>query len=40
MDLNRPMSPHLTIYAPTLPAMTSIAQRITGNKLYYIYINN
>ncbi|XP_013136552.1 PREDICTED: succinate dehydrogenase cytochrome b560 subunit, mitochondrial-like [Papilio polytes] len=30
MDLNRPMSPHLTIYAPTLPAMTSIAQRITG----------
>ncbi|XP_068618831.1 succinate dehydrogenase cytochrome b560 subunit, mitochondrial-like [Battus philenor] len=30
MDLNRPMSPHLTIYAPTLPAMTSIVQRITG----------
>ncbi|XP_063534668.1 succinate dehydrogenase cytochrome b560 subunit, mitochondrial-like [Cydia strobilella] len=30
MRLNRPMSPHLTIYAPTLPAMTSISQRITG----------
>ncbi|XP_064076511.1 succinate dehydrogenase cytochrome b560 subunit, mitochondrial-like [Vanessa tameamea] len=30
MCLNRPMSPHLTIYAPTLPAMTSIVQRITG----------
>lgn len=30
MSLNRPMSPHLTIYAPTLPAMTSIVQRITG----------
>ncbi|XP_034839240.1 succinate dehydrogenase cytochrome b560 subunit, mitochondrial-like [Maniola hyperantus] len=30
MKLNRPMSPHLTIYAPTLPAMTSIVQRVTG----------
>ncbi|XP_059059918.1 succinate dehydrogenase cytochrome b560 subunit, mitochondrial-like [Achroia grisella] len=30
MSLKRPMSPHLTIYAPTLPAMTSITQRITG----------
>ncbi|XP_045784441.1 succinate dehydrogenase cytochrome b560 subunit, mitochondrial-like [Maniola jurtina] len=30
MKLNRPMSPHLTVYAPTLPAMTSIVQRITG----------
>ncbi|XP_039763966.1 succinate dehydrogenase cytochrome b560 subunit, mitochondrial-like [Pararge aegeria] len=30
MKLNRPMSPHLTIYAPTLPAMTSIVQRATG----------
>ncbi|XP_061714050.1 succinate dehydrogenase cytochrome b560 subunit, mitochondrial-like [Cydia pomonella] len=30
MRLNRPMSPHLTIYGPTLPAMTSISQRITG----------
>lgn len=30
MSLNRPMSPHLTIFAPTLPAMTSIVQRITG----------
>lgn len=30
MSLKRPMSPHLTVYAPTLPAMTSIAQRATG----------
>ncbi|XP_026331912.1 succinate dehydrogenase cytochrome b560 subunit, mitochondrial-like [Hyposmocoma kahamanoa] len=30
MTLKRPMSPHLTIYGPTLPAMTSITQRITG----------
>ncbi|CAH0578304.1 unnamed protein product [Chrysodeixis includens] len=30
MNLRRPMSPHLTVYAPTLPAMTSIAQRATG----------
>ncbi|CAK1588037.1 unnamed protein product [Parnassius mnemosyne] len=30
MELKRPMSPHLTIYAPTLTAMTSIVQRITG----------
>ncbi|XP_063837937.1 succinate dehydrogenase cytochrome b560 subunit, mitochondrial-like [Ostrinia nubilalis] len=30
MGLKRPMSPHLTIYAPTMPAMTSILQRITG----------
>ncbi|KAM3969020.1 uncharacterized protein ACR2FA_003237 [Aphomia sociella] len=30
MALKRPMSPHLTIYGPTVPAMTSILQRITG----------
>ncbi|KAJ8737293.1 hypothetical protein PYW07_000564 [Mythimna separata] len=30
MTLKRPMSPHVTHYAPTLPAMTSIAQRATG----------
>ncbi|VVC86288.1 unnamed protein product [Leptidea sinapis] len=30
MELKRPMSPHLTIYAPTMPAMTSILERITG----------
>ncbi|CAH4038961.1 unnamed protein product [Pieris brassicae] len=30
MDLNRPMSPHVFIYAPTEPAMTSIVERITG----------
>lgn len=30
MALKRPMSPHLDIYGPTLPAMTSIAQRATG----------
>ncbi|XP_041987161.1 succinate dehydrogenase cytochrome b560 subunit, mitochondrial-like [Aricia agestis] len=34
MCLNRPMSPHVTIYAPTLPAMTSIVQRATGIMLY------
>lgn len=30
MDINRPMSPHVFIYAPTEPAMTSIVERITG----------
>ncbi|KAI8421522.1 hypothetical protein MSG28_009562 [Choristoneura fumiferana] len=30
MRLKRPMSPHLFDYAPTLPAMTSIGQRISG----------
>ncbi|KAF9800676.1 hypothetical protein SFRURICE_015330 [Spodoptera frugiperda] len=30
MAVNRPMSPHLTVYAPTVPSMTSIAQRATG----------
>ncbi|XP_030040308.2 succinate dehydrogenase cytochrome b560 subunit, mitochondrial [Manduca sexta] len=35
MTLKRPMSPHLTIYAPTLPAMTSILQRITGSILTF-----
>ncbi|XP_063381770.1 succinate dehydrogenase cytochrome b560 subunit, mitochondrial-like [Cydia fagiglandana] len=38
MRLNRPMSPHLTIYAPTLPAMTSIAQRATGSILTFYAI--
>ncbi|XP_021208214.1 succinate dehydrogenase cytochrome b560 subunit, mitochondrial isoform X2 [Bombyx mori] len=33
MTLKRPMSPHLTVYAPTLVAMTSIGQRITGTLL-------
>lgn len=32
MKLKRPMSPHVTHYAPTLPAMTSIAQRATGKE--------
>lgn len=30
MRLKRPMSPHVLDYAPTLPSMTSIAERITG----------
>ncbi len=30
---NRPLSPHLTIYAPQLTSMTSILTRITGNAL-------
>ncbi|XP_035433145.1 succinate dehydrogenase cytochrome b560 subunit, mitochondrial-like [Spodoptera frugiperda] len=30
MAVKRPMSPHLTVYAPTVPSMTSIAQRATG----------
>lgn len=30
MRIKRPMSPHLTIYAPNLTAATSIFQRITG----------
>ncbi|RVE50490.1 hypothetical protein evm_004819 [Chilo suppressalis] len=33
MEMNRPMSPHLMVYGPTLPAMTSILQRITGTTL-------
>ncbi|KAL4717747.1 hypothetical protein ACJJTC_000896 [Scirpophaga incertulas] len=33
MGLKRPMSPHLTAYAPTLPSVTSIFQRITGTIL-------
>ncbi|XP_022833080.1 succinate dehydrogenase cytochrome b560 subunit, mitochondrial-like [Spodoptera litura] len=35
MMLKRPMSPHLTVYAPTIPAMTSIAQRATGAVLTF-----
>lgn len=31
--LNRPLSPHLTIYRPQLTSMTSILVRITGNAL-------
>ena len=37
MVLKRPMSPHMTHYAPTLPAMTSIAQRATG-KGYFLFL--
>ncbi|XP_011553837.3 succinate dehydrogenase cytochrome b560 subunit, mitochondrial [Plutella xylostella] len=37
MRLKRPMSPHLTIYGPTLTAMTSIAQRISGIMLVGYY---
>ncbi|KAI5644828.1 succinate dehydrogenase/Fumarate reductase transmembrane subunit domain-containing protein [Phthorimaea operculella] len=33
MTLGRPLSPHLTIQGPTLPAMTSILERITGIQL-------
>ncbi|CAB3258903.1 unnamed protein product [Arctia plantaginis] len=33
MKLKRPMSPHVTIYAPTIPSVTSIMQRITGSIL-------
>ncbi|CAH0703697.1 unnamed protein product [Spodoptera exigua] len=29
MALKRPMSPHLTVYAPTVPSMTSVTQRAT-----------
>ena len=31
--INRPLSPHLTIYRPQLTSMTSILVRITGNAL-------
>jgi succinate dehydrogenase / fumarate reductase cytochrome b subunit len=31
--VERPLSPHLTIYRPQLTAMTSILTRITGNAL-------
>jgi succinate dehydrogenase / fumarate reductase cytochrome b subunit len=30
---NRPLSPHLQIYRPQLPMVTSILNRITGNAL-------
>jgi succinate dehydrogenase / fumarate reductase, cytochrome b subunit len=32
---NRPLSPHLQIYKPTLTMMMSIAHRITGAGLYF-----
>ena len=31
----RPLSPHLSIYRPTLTMMMSIAHRITGSALYF-----
>ena len=31
--INRPLSPHLSIYRPQLTSMTSILVRITGNAL-------
>lgn len=31
--INRPLSPHLTIYRPQLTSITSILVRITGNAL-------
>ncbi|XP_075990587.1 succinate dehydrogenase cytochrome b556 subunit-like [Anticarsia gemmatalis] len=30
MKLKRPMSPHLTVYAPNIASMTSIGERISG----------
>ncbi len=30
---DRPLSPHLTVYRPQLPSITSILTRITGNAL-------
>jgi succinate dehydrogenase / fumarate reductase cytochrome b subunit len=33
--LNRPLSPHLSIYRPMLTMMMSIAHRITGAALYF-----
>ena len=33
--MERPLSPHLTIYKPTLTMMMSIAHRITGVGLYF-----
>lgn len=32
---NRPLSPHLSIYRPTLTMMMSIVHRITGAALYF-----
>jgi succinate dehydrogenase / fumarate reductase, cytochrome b subunit len=34
LELRRPLSPHLTIYRPTLTMAMSIAHRITGAALY------
>ena len=33
--INRPLSPHLTIYRPQLTSITSILVRITGNALIF-----
>lgn len=33
--LRRPLSPHLSIYRPTLTMMMSVAHRITGCALYF-----
>jgi succinate dehydrogenase / fumarate reductase cytochrome b subunit len=34
-SVNRPLSPHLSIYRPMLTMMMSIAHRITGAALYF-----
>jgi succinate dehydrogenase / fumarate reductase cytochrome b subunit len=34
-SVERPISPHLTIYKPTLTMMMSIVHRITGAALYF-----
>ena len=33
--VHRPISPHLSIYKPTLTMMMSIAHRVTGGALYF-----
>lgn len=35
---DRPLSPHLMIYRPTLTMMMSIMHRITGTALYFGYL--
>jgi len=35
LEARRPLSPHLSIYRPTLTMMMSIVHRITGGALYF-----
>lgn len=36
--LNRPLSPHLTIYSPQLTSILSITHRIAGMYCFYLFL--
>ncbi|MBN8919987.1 MAG: succinate dehydrogenase, cytochrome b556 subunit [Rhizobiales bacterium] len=38
MSVNRPLSPHLSIYRPMLTMMMSIVHRITGCAVYFLML--